>query len=235
VTPTRPPGEFLRKLAEPAGDQPAVKVCGFTIPDEARAACEAGVDALGINFYPKSKRYVAFEDCRDWLGDLPDTITRVGIFVNEDAARVEEIAQSGLIDAVQLHGDETIEYSQSLLALGVTVIKAFGVKDPDSLRDIGDFGTDLILLDAWCPGDFGGSGKTFDWRLAAKTVCENPQLRVILSGGLDPSNVADAVGKVRPAAVDVATGVEDSPGRKNLEQIRQFVEQARRDAADLDK
>ena len=220
---SRPRGEFFRKLERAHGTAPAIKICGFTLKREALAACAAGVDAVGINFYPRSKRYIAFEECRDWLGELPESVSRIGIFVNEDGTRVAEIAKSGLIDAVQLHGDESSGYSRSLVDQAIPVIKAFGVKDRDSLERIGDYGTRWVLLDAWCPGEFGGSGKTFDWRLATTTVQKNPSLGVILSGGLDPSNVADAVAKVNPAGVDVASGVEDAPGRKNLEKVKLFV------------
>ena len=220
-------GKFIRSLGSGRGDDPAVKICGFTRLDEATAACDAGADALGINFFPRSKRFIDFDRCRDWLALLPSDVSRIGIFVNERVERVIEIVRSGLIDAAQLHGDESPEYGMELREKGVPFIKAFGVKDPDSLRHVRDFHTKWILLDAWCPGEYGGSGKQFDRDLAKATIDQHPDLRVILSGGLTPDNVRDAVEAVRPAAVDVASGVEDSPGRKNKEQVAKFVREAK--------
>lgn len=219
-------GAFLNKLRNGSGDSPAIKICGFTQLDEALGACEAGADALGINYYEKSKRFVSFEDSAKWLGSIPEEVSRVGIFVNEDLDRVAEILASGLIDAAQLHGDESPDYCEALIFQDIPVIKAFGVKDPESLESIAEYHTPWILLDAWCPGEYGGSGKQFDQELAAKVVNDHPDLRIILSGGLNPYNVRDAVAKVRPAAVDVASGVEDSPGRKNQAMVSQFITEA---------
>ncbi|MGK0189854.1 MAG: phosphoribosylanthranilate isomerase [Verrucomicrobiales bacterium] len=218
-------GAFLHKMRNP-GDSPAVKICGFTVLEDALAACEAGADALGINFYRKSKRYISFEESAKWLGTLPSDVSRIGIFVNEELDRVAEIVGSGLIDGAQLHGDEPPEYCEALIRLDIPVIKAFGVKDPESLEDIECYHTPWILLDAWCPGEYGGSGKRFDQELATQVVGENPDLRFILSGGLNPYNVRDAVLHVQPAAVDVASGVETSPGRKNPAMVSQFIAEA---------
>lgn len=215
----------LRCAAAPAC--PAVKICGFTMAEEAAAACRAGADAIGINFYPKSRRFIAFEACAEWLLALPRQVSRIGIFVNEDAGRVADIVGSGSIDAAQLHGDESPDYCRKLAALGIPIIKAFGVKDPRSLERVGDYHTPWILLDAWCPGEYGGSGRQFDRELAAATVAKHPHLRVILSGGLTPDNVREAVSDVHPAAVDVASGVEDAPGRKNIAMVRRFIAEAR--------
>ena len=219
-------GAFLEKLRAHSSGPPAVKICGYTRLDEALAACAAGADALGINFYPKSKRYVPFEDCASWLSSLPAEVSRVGIFVNEDIRRVREILSSGLIDAAQLHGNETAEYCENLATVGIPIIKAFGVKDPSSLDHIVEYHTPWILLDAWCP-EYGGSGKRFDQELAVRTVQQHPELRIILSGGLNAENVRVAAMAVMPAAVDVASGVEDSPGRKNLELVKRFIAEAR--------
>ncbi|MEZ5329090.1 MAG: phosphoribosylanthranilate isomerase [Verrucomicrobiales bacterium] len=219
-------GAFLRKLREGAGDGTAVKICGFTLEQEAVDACRAGADALGINFYPKSKRFISFEESAEWLPNLPGDVSRIGIFVNEDVDRVSEIVMSGHIDAAQLHGDESADYCKVLAERGISFIKAFGVKDPESLNGIDGYHTPWILLDAWCPGEYGGSGKRFDQQLATATVHRFPHLRVVLSGGLTPDNVSAAVAAVKPAAVDVASGVEDSPGRKNPGMVRRFISEA---------
>jgi phosphoribosylanthranilate isomerase len=220
-------GAFLRKLRQAEGDSPAVKICGFTLEEEAMAACLAGADALGINYYSKSRRFISFEASAQWLPTLPSEVSRIGIFVNEDIDRVTAIVRSGHIDAAQLHGDESADYCRELFERGIPFIKAFGVKDPESLEHIDCYHTPWILLDAWCPGEYGGSGKRFDEELAAATVRRFPQLRIILSGGLTPDNVRSAVAAVNPAAVDVASGVEDSPGRKNLSMVQRFITQAR--------
>ena len=220
-------GAFLRKLRQADGGSPAVKICGFTLAEEAMAACLAGADALGINYYSKSKRFISFEESAEWLPTLPSEVSRIGIFVNEDIDRVTAIVKSDNIDAAQLHGDESADYCRKLFEREVPFIKAFGVKDPESLEQIHCYHTPWILLDAWCPGEYGGSGKRFDEELAAATVRRFPELRIILSGGLTPDNVRSAVAAVNPAAVDVASGVEDSPGRKNLAMVQRFIAQAR--------
>ena len=225
-------GHFIEALerqcrADAQPEPPAVKVCGFTIEDEARAACEAGADGLGFNFYPKSKRYVDWKTCISWVSRLPTDVSRIGIFVNEAPERVVEIVASGCIHAAQLHGDESADECAWLVGQGVPIIKALGVKNRDSLQEIRSYSTRWILLDAWCPGEYGGSGKRFDEELATVTIAENPDFSIILSGGLTADNVRSAVRAVNPAAVDVASGVEDTPGRKNIDLVRRFIQEAR--------
>ncbi len=201
--------------------RPKVKICGITTAEDAREVVAAGADALGINFWPRSKRYIAMESARAWLPDVE--VARVGVFVNATLAEISAILESGMIDYAQLHGDETPEFAQALADRGLPFIKALGVKDETSLAGLRDFSTEGILLDAYCPGEYGGVGETFDWKLARQVVEENPDRRVILAGGLTPDNVVEAVGAVRPFAVDIASGVESAPGVKDLVKVRQLV------------
>ena len=160
-----------------------VKICGITSAEDAWAVVAAGADALGINFWPKSKRYVAVESARAWLRDVP--VARVGVFVNASLGEITAMLESGLIDLAQLHGDETPEYAQVLVDRGLPFIKAVGVKDEGSLAGIRDYQTDGLLLDAYCPGEYGGVGETFDW--ARGRSCSSGFARVVPSMIATPS------------------------------------------------
>lgn len=204
-----------------AGAPTKVKICGITSAEDARAVAAAGADALGINFWPKSKRYIPMDSARAWLPDVQ--VARVGVFVNATLAEVTAIMESGLIDYAQLHGDEPPEFAQALADLGHPLIRAIGVKDETSLAGLRDYPVEAILLDAYCPGEYGGVGQVFDWKLARKVVEENPDRRIILAGGLSPENIADAIGAVSPFAVDIASGVESAPGVKDLMKVQQLI------------
>ena len=198
-----------------------VKVCGITNLDDALAALEAGADLLGFNFYARSPRRVRPEEARRVVERLPEVVECVGVFVNEPAPEdVEEIAREAGLASVQLHGDETPEYCQSLR--GLTTIKALRVGADYNVETAAAYQTDAVLLDAYVAGERGGTGHTFDWSLAALTRARVP--RLFLAGGLNPDNVAAAVAAVRPYAVDVCSGVETAPGRKSPELVRRFVE-----------
>lgn len=205
----------------------AVKICGITRADEARAIVDAGADALGINFWPKSKRFIALEEAGPWLRELAGTIPRVAVTVNADDDELHRLHGSGVIDWIQLHGDETPDRVRSLTQQGLPVFKALGVRDRSSLEAAAAYDSPTILLDAYAPNEYGGSGATMDWALGAAAVAQWPDRQIVLAGGLTPENVAEAIRQVRPAAVDVASGVEVSPGRKNLELVRDFIEAAR--------
>ncbi|MGI9243911.1 MAG: phosphoribosylanthranilate isomerase [Verrucomicrobiales bacterium] len=207
--------------------KPKVKICGITSAEDAHAVAASGADALGINFWPRSKRYIPMESARAWLPDVE--VARVGVFVNATLAEISAIVESELIDLAQLHGDETPEFAQALADRGVPFIKALGVKDEDSLSDVETYPTEGILLDAYCPGEYGGVGETFDWGLAREFVIKNPARRVILAGGLNPGNVREAIRAVEPFAVDIASGVELSPGKKDLVKVRQLIKRVRAD------
>ncbi len=200
-----------------------VKVCGLVCEEDALAAIAAGADALGFNTWPGSKRYLDLEAAAPWIARLPPFVTRVAVTVNEPLARLRELARLPFLDLLQLHGDETPAVCQELQRSGTRFVKAVGVRDAESLLDASAYSTPHLLLDAYAPGEFGGTGRQMEWPLAASFVRENPELHVTLSGGLTPANVAEAVRAVRPFAVDVASGVEEVPGRKNAQKMRDFI------------
>ncbi len=203
-----------------------VKVCGLTTYENAAAVAAAGADALGFNFWSGSKRYLPPDEFAGWAARLPAGVDRVGVFVNADADEVLGLLESGAIHAAQFHGDESAQYCRRF-AGRFPFVKAFGVRSPDSLGGVTGYGTETVLLDAYCPGEYGGSGESFDWELGRRLVVAQPGYRVVLAGGLTSENVARAVAGVRPAAVDVASGVESAPGIKDVEQVRAFVRAAR--------
>ena len=202
-----------------------IKICGLTTPQDAAAAIEFGADALGFNFFPGSKRYVG--ESVDWIRDLPGTAERIAILVNPSWDEAKRIAVTPGIGALQLHGNETPEFCARLKAEGIRFEKALPVTGPNSLINVPDFLTRTVLLDSGGIGEFGGSGQTFPWELARRFIEANPQLQVILAGGLTPENVAEAVTTVRPSGVDVTTGVEAAPGLKDHDLLRAFIRAAR--------
>jgi phosphoribosylanthranilate isomerase len=202
-----------------------IKICGLTTPQDAAAAIEFGADALGFNFFRGSKRYVGEETA--WIGDLPGNVEKVAILVNPSWEEAKAVAGATGITALQLHGAESPDFCRRLMAEGIRFEKALLVRGPDSLVDVPDFMTRTLLLDSGNAGEFGGSGQTFPWEIARAFVEANPQLRVILAGGLTPENVAEAVTAVRPFGVDVTTGVEATPGRKDYGHLRAFILAAR--------
>ncbi|MDZ4288050.1 MAG: phosphoribosylanthranilate isomerase [Prosthecobacter sp.] len=204
-----------------------VKICGITQERQARAIIALGADALGINFWPKSKRYLPLEKAAAWLPSLRADTILVAVLVNPESDLIEALLDQSLVHVLQLHGDESPKQVSALLARGVPVIKALQVRDRDSLRQIGDYPCETILLDAYNPGLYGGAGATFPWELAVIAKEEFPDKRFILSGGLTPNNVRQAVQETQPAGVDVASGVESAPGIKDLALVRQFIEEAR--------
>lgn len=201
-----------------------VKICGITNEDDALLAVALGADALGFVFAP-SVRQIAVQKVYDITRRLPPEILTVGVFRDEHPRRVVEMTQSAGLRAAQLHGHETpddVAYVSSHIR---TVIKAVTAGTVDALR-ANTFGTSMVLVDAPAPG----SGKVFDWSLAG----ELPEgLNVILAGGLNPDNVATGIAQVRPFGVDVSSGVEASPGRKDPILMKRFIETARA-AAPLD-
>lgn len=204
-----------------------VKVCGITNLDDALAAAEAGADALGFNFYPRSPHYIKAFAATRIVTSLPPFVTPVGVFVNASQRRLRSVAARCAIHTVQLHGDELPAAVRALAPLAV--IKAFAVGRgfyPQVLKQY--HGCAAFLLDTQVKGQRGGTGKIFDWQQARRAT---PYGRVILAGGLTPENVADAIATVRPYGVDVCTGVERRPGKKDLRRLREFIRQARAAAA----
>ncbi|HEV2805798.1 MAG TPA: phosphoribosylanthranilate isomerase [Chthoniobacterales bacterium] len=202
-----------------------VKICGLTTPQDAFAAIEAGADALGFNFFPGSKRFVGSET--NWIGSLPATVDKIGIVVNPTLDQARAISAVSGITALQLHGTETPEFCDRLAQGGIRFEKAIPVLGSEPLANVPDFFTDTVLLDSSAGGEFGGSGRSFPWGIARAFVEANPHLQVILAGGLTPLNIALAVATVRPFGVDVTTGVEAAPGRKDHGQLRAFIAAAR--------
>jgi phosphoribosylanthranilate isomerase len=194
-----------------------VKICGITRLEDALHAVQAGADALGFVFHDKSPRYLSPEKSASIIRELPPFVQVVGLFVNSDAEFVNRISDLCRIDIVQLHGDESPEYCDLIRR---RVIKAFRVKDISSLDAVRNYRIAGILLDAYSPHAFGGTGVSFNWEFAKKVAGFGP---IILAGGLNPDNVREAVELVKPYAVDVSSGVEVSPGIKDPEKVDAFV------------
>jgi phosphoribosylanthranilate isomerase len=207
--------------------RPRVKICGITNDEDARAAIELGADALGFNFFPGSKRYLAVAAAAGWIGKLPAEIVKVAVLVDAGWGEATELAALPFIDALQLHGRETPGFCRRLSEKGIEFAKAVPVNAAHPLRDTPSFFTRTLILDSSQAGEFGGSGRTFPWEMAREFVEANPSLRVILAGGLTPENVARALEVARPFGVDVTTGVESSPGRKDRGLLRAFLAAAR--------
>lgn len=200
-----------------------VKICGITSASDALAAAGAGADALGFVFAPSPRR-VTPEHARSIIRELPDSVLTVGVFVNEDPERTLEIKTHCGLDMLQLHGDESEEMAR---ALGNGIIKALRVRD-DEPPSGAEFPDTMLLLDTYRQGVYGGAGETFRWDTAVKIARTRP---IILAGGLDPDNITQAVTTVRPFGVDVSTGVEYEPGRKDHDRVARFVTRAK-NAAD---
>lgn len=200
---------------------PRVKICGITSAADALHAIHCGADALGLVFYAKSPRCLSPEQARTIIGELPPFVTAVGLFVNQRAEEIRRIFEFCGLDAVQLHGDEGPEDCR---LAPLRVIKALRVRDEASLADLGQYPVNAVLLDAWSPDSYGGTGRTFNWQLAARAAKTR---HIILAGGLNPENVAGAVRAVRPYAVDVSSGVESAPGRKDRQKVAAFIRNAK--------
>ena len=199
-----------------------VKICGITRLQDLHAACEAGADALGFVFYEKSPRHVSLEAAAELVRALPPFMQSVGLFVNARPDFIETVLQTVPLDLLQFHGDET---PTDCARHGRPYIKAVRVnRDTDLLKCAADFDAARgLLLDAYVPGVPGGTGERFDWSL----IPANLPKAVILSGGLTPDNVAEAIQRVRPWAVDVSSGVEQAKGIKDAHKIAQFIAKAK--------
>lgn len=204
---------------------PRVKICGITTAEDAAAAVDAGADALGFVFYRKSPRCVEPLVVRSIVAGLPPFVVPVGVFVNEDEKVVRDHMDTCGLALAQLHGNESAAYCE---ALGRPVVKALALKDRASLLALAEYKgraqVRAFLLDAFSPDAHGGTGRTVDWSLAAELAAS---LTIILAGGLTPDNVATAVKAVNPYAVDVSSGVESGPGRKDHQKLRAFIRAAK--------
>jgi phosphoribosylanthranilate isomerase len=201
-----------------------VKICGITDPDDARNAALLGADAIGFNFYERSSRYIDVSRASRIIEILPAFVSVVGVFVNHpDPQSLEDLALSLGLHAVQLHGNETPDYCSMIQK--VKVIKAFRVDSNFKVESMRSYGNQIFLLDSGSGTQFGGTGNVFDWNQAYGA---NAFGWIILAGGLTPENVSQAVSTLHPYAVDVSSGVESSPGRKDYEKMRRFIESVRR-------
>jgi len=198
-----------------------IKICGMTNIDDALEAVALGVNALGFIFAPSPRR-IGDAAARDIIRRLPPSIWKVGVFVNEELTNLLRIAESCGLDAVQLHGQEPPEYCRKI---PLWIIKAIGVRDAGSLRGMEKYSDASILLDAPGTDRAGGTGRTFSWDIALEA---RKKRDFILSGGLNPMNVYAAVQMVRPIGVDVCSGVEKSPGKKDRTKMAEFVREVKR-------
>ena len=194
-----------------------VKICGITNKEDALYAAGCGADALGFIFYEKSPRYIEPDNAKTIIAALPPFVTTVGVFVNKDFNDIRDITLLTGVTVVQLHGDESPSYCN--LVEG-KLIKAIRVKNDSSIEGLKKYDVDTFLLDSFDKNSFGGSGLTFDWKLAEKAKQYG---KIILAGGLTPDNVEEAVKKVVPYGVDVNSGVEKKPGIKNKNKVKEFI------------
>jgi phosphoribosylanthranilate isomerase len=195
-----------------------VKICGITRLADALCAAEAGAHALGFVFYPRSPRYIPLAAASRISASLPPFISKVGVFVNAGKREILKAITQCDLDVVQLHGDESPSFCRRFPS---RVVKAFRLRGPEDLRALDGYRVDAYLLDAFQAGERGGTGQMFDWSLARQAQKGNR--RIILAGGLTPGNVAEAIRRVHPFAVDVSSGVEKSPGRKDHRKIVAFL------------
>lgn len=198
-----------------------VKVCGITTEEDAHLAADLGADALGFVFYPPSPRYVPLPKAREILRDLPPFLATVGVFVDNSYPEIDAVLSECALTAIQLHGRESPDFC---LRFAVKVIKAFRVRGRELPPEIRRYRTDAILLDGYREGVPGGTGATFPWEVALEA---NRYGRVILAGGLNCQNVRQAIETAHPYAVDVSSGVESEPGRKDPIRLAEFIRQVK--------
>ena len=199
------------------------KVCGITNPGDAREAADAGADAIGMIF-AESPREVNVEEARRISVALPDGVLKVGVFVDAEPEEVLQTASEVGLDLAQLHGDETPETVAAIRGAGLPVMKALRVRNAEALAQIQSYGADLIMLDAWSARVRGGTGETFDWGLAKSVKGRG---NIVVSGGLTPENVREAIEFFEPYGVDASSSLEEKPGKKSGERVRRFVRAAK--------
>jgi phosphoribosylanthranilate isomerase len=207
-----------------SGAEPLVKICGITNPADAELAIESGADALGFNVFPDSPRFVDLSMARSWIDALPADVARVLIGVNPSFAQALEWLADETFHAVQLHGEAWHPFVSRLVQTG-SLIAAISVKNERSVSDLEWFRGFAFLFDGYRAGDFGGTGESFSWEILHRRRIAKP---VILAGGLTPENIANAIRTVDPYAVDVATGVESKPGKKDRSKLRDFIAAAKK-------
>jgi len=199
-----------------------VKICGLTNYLDAAAAVDLGADLLGFNFYPKSPRFITLEQAAQIINKLPAFIHVAGVFVNASLDQIKEAISECNLDWVQLHGDESPEFCESLLSINVRTMKAIRVKDQEDIERAESFFTDAVLLDAFDPEKYGGTGLTFDWNIIGHI-----NKRIFLAGGINPDNVAAAI-ELGVYGIDVCSGIEARPGKKDHRKMKKLFENIQR-------
>jgi phosphoribosylanthranilate isomerase len=199
------------------------KVCGITNPDDAREAAEAGADAVGLIF-ADSPRRVSVEEARRISTAMPNGVLKVGVFVDAEPEEVLRIAREAGLDLAQLHGDEAPETVAAIRGAGLPVMKAVRVRNAEALGTLERYEADLFMLDAWSARARGGTGETFDWGLAKSVKGRD---NIVVSGGLTPENVREAIEFFEPYGVDAVSSLEERPGKKSGERVRRFVRAAK--------
>jgi phosphoribosylanthranilate isomerase len=211
-----------------------IKICGVTNIEDARAAVDSGADALGLNFYAQSKRRIVRATAQQIVAALPKSVSAVGVFVNHSSEQIENIATESRLSHIQLHGDESAQFLNKLPP-AIKIIRAHRC-GPSGLAPVAAYldecralgrAPDAVLIDSDAGSAFGGTGHAADWTLVAKQRDSLGDIPLILAGGLTPTNVAAAIEAIRPDAVDVASGVEREPGRKDHDLIKRFIAAAR--------
>jgi phosphoribosylanthranilate isomerase len=195
-----------------------VKICGVTNAGDAEAAVQAGADALGLMFYAGSPRHISLEQAQRIAAGVPPHVIRVGVFLEPEPSEVFAAIQKCGLNVLQFHGGESPDFCAQF---GVMILKAFRVRDAASLKPMADFAADAFLLDSYVADKAGGTGETFNWDLAVEAKRFGKP--IFLAGGLTAQNVAEAVHKVKPFAVDVSSGVEQAPGRKDAKKMQDFI------------
>lgn len=198
-----------------------VKICGLTNLNDTLDAIECGADFLGFNFWPDSKRYISPQKAKEIISEIPTNIQKVGIFVNADYQEVIDLSIDLQLDWVQFHGDETSDFCNQFAR---PWFKAFRLKDESTLKQIPQYNSSWLLVDSYVEKAFGGTGVIANWHLA-RDAKKYGQL--FLSGGLKPENIAMAIQSVKPYAVDVASGVESEPGKKDYHKMKEFIAKAK--------
>ena len=200
-----------------------IKICGITSAADAEVAVNAGAHALGFMFFEGSRRNISFETARTIIAGLPPFVAKVGVFVNAQRDDIKRAIEKTGIDTLQFHGEEPPEACRDF---GVKVIKAFRIQGKDMLALMPRYDVDAWLLDSFVAGARGGTGVTFNWDLAVHAASLGTP--IILAGGLNPGNVTHAVEKVQPYGIDVSSGVESAPGKKDAVLVNAFIENARK-------
>lgn len=195
-----------------------VKICGITNLEDAAAAVDMGADLVGFNFYPKSKRYITPDEAIVIIDKLPTFVDIAGVFVNATAEHIKEVSEQCFLNWIQLHGDETPDFCDSVFCPGAKTIKAIRVKSATDIEKAQQYYTDAILFDAFDSQSYGGTGKSFDW-----DMIDHIHKRVFLAGGITPQNAARAV-EVGVYGIDACSGIEKEPGKKDHEKMRLLFE-----------